>query len=167
MTKVKTNSQKYHASRSRVKSSHLSSRKRIDRQVYSATKKSILTVIIFSMLIVILAVLFVIFNDPEKLVKQKITDITTDYYENYYYPSLIGNAADEDSLSDIMTPYVTPGFATISLRQLLLFDNERFAKTATFVKQYCDENKTFAHIYPDPPFGKKNYHIDYIYSCAF
>ena len=167
MAKAKTNSQSFHTSRTRAKSSRLSSRKQFDRQVFNATKRSVLTIIIFSMLIVILAVLFVYFNDPERLVKRKISDIATDYYESYYYPSLIGNAKDDQTLTEIMSPYATPGFATISLRQLLLYDNEHYANTAAFLKQYCDENKTFVHIYPEAPFGKKNYRIDYIYSCAF
>ncbi len=166
MNKVNS-SQSFHTSRSRVKPSRISARKKLDRQVFSGTKKTILVVIIFSMLIVILALLLIYFENPERLVKQRLAGITADYYENYYYPNLIGNAKDDESLAEIMSRYVEPGFATISLRQLLLFDNERYAKTAEFIKEYCDENKTYIRIHPEEPFGKMNYRVNYVYSCDF
>lgn len=167
MTKVKNRSQDIHTSRTRTKSSRLSTHKKRDRQIFNVTKKSILFIIILSMLIVILVLLLSSFENPERLVKQKLTNITSDYYENYYYPNLIGSASSQDSLEDIMSHYTEVGFATISLRQLLLFDNERYKETATFLKKYCDENQTTARIYPEAPFGKTNYRIDYHYSCAF
>ena len=167
MVKVKKNSSDFHASRTRIKSSRLSAHKKLDRQIFSTTKKAILTVIVFSVLIVILVVLLMTFEKPERLVKQKLTDITADYYENYYYPNFVGNADDEKSLEEIMSRYTASGFATISLRQLLLFDNERYAETAKFIQKYCDENKTFARIYPEAPYGKTNYHVDYLYACNY
>lgn len=167
MTKVKNRSQDIHTSRTRTKSSRLSAQKKRDRQVFNATKKSILIVIVFSMLIVILVLLLSYFEKPEHLVKRKIENIAADYYENYYYPNLIGNANSQDSLEDIMSHYTEVGFATISLRQLLLFDNERYKETASFILKYCDENHTSVRIFPEAPFGKTNYRIDYHYSCAF
>ena len=163
----KNNSASFHASRARIKSSHLAKRKKIDRQVFASAKRSVLTIILSSMLIVILTLLITSFNNPERIVKQGLSAIVTDYYENYFYPNLIGNSSSEESLEKIMSRYTTSGFAVISLRQLLLFDNGRYAESAAVLRSHCDENKTFVRIYPEAPFGKKNYRVEPTYSYTF
>lgn len=161
------NSNRLHASRTRIKLSNLAQAKRTDRKIFDAARRTILTTIIATMLIVILAVLLTQFSSPERVVKQKITDIVADYYENYYYPQLVGTANQDTSLDQIMSHYTKSGFARITLRQLLLFDNERYAKSADTITTYCDEDSTFVQIFPESPFGKSDYRIDYHYSCTF
>jgi len=165
--KNKNASASFHTSRTRIKSSHLAKQKKIDRKVFSSAKKTILTIILFSMLIVVLALLTCSFNNTERLTKQNFSSIVSDYYENYYYPNLVGTASDIDSLEKIMSRYEESGFATISLRQLLLFNEKSYTESAALLKSHCDENKTFVRIYPEAPFGKKNYRVDYTYSCTF
>ena len=166
-TKNKNISTEFHTSRPRVKSSRLSSSKKFNRQIFDTAKRSIIMVIILAMLVVILAIPLSAFQNPEYIVKHSIESMTTDYYENYFYPRLIGTTDSNTSLDDIMSPYVTHGFAIVSLRQLLLFDDERYANLTSTLTEYCNENSTFVRIYPDEPFGKTNYHVDYHYSCEF
>lgn len=164
-TKNKDGSAKYHTGRAKIGSSNLARSRRIDRQVFETAKRSIVTIIIFAMLIVILVTLLSIFQNPETAVRRKIESITSDYYENHFYPEITDGV--EGSLDEIMEHYHTHGFAIVSLRQLLLYDNGRHAESTGAITKYCDENSTFARIYPEPPYGKTNYRVEYTYSCAF
>ena len=162
---IEKSSHNFHASRSAAKSSRLAHRQKTSRRIFHTTKRSILTVIISAMLVVILAVLLSTFSSPERVVKSKIESIATDYYENYFYPEITTD--NSTPLSQIMSRYEKPGFAKVTLRQLLLFDNGRYNSAATTLTKYCDENATFIQIFPTSPFSKTDYRIDYHYSCTF
>ena len=163
--KHKNQSKSYHSSRTRVKSSSLSRAKNRERNVFSISKKLILTVITLSSMIVILAVLFVSFANPEKTIKNKIESMATSYYESYFYPEIVTN--NLNNLSDVFEKYTRHGFSAISLRQLLLLNDEEKSTVATELSNYCDLNDTYIQIFPESPFEKENYRIDYHYSCVF
>ena len=158
------NSRTYHSSRTKIKSSELAKKQQTSRHVLFLAKKSVLTIIILAMLVVTLALLLAYFLKPETIVKSKMSAISTDYYENYYYPQIVEQSSKP--LPEILEYYSTHGFSQVTLRQLLLIDNER-NKDASDLKNYCDENATYIQIFPEPPYGKNNYHIDYHYSCTF
>jgi len=132
---------------------------RRERRMLMIARRLALSVIILSMLVVILMVLFMSFTKPEKVVTQKIEEISVDYYENYFY--------DRIKSYDNLDAYVENGFSRVSLRQLLLFDSERHADAASLLNQYCDSEKTYIRIYPEEPFSKTDYHIEYNYACTF
>lgn len=132
---------------------------RRERRMLMIARRLALSVIILAMLVVILAVLFMSFTKPEKMVTQKMEEIATDYYENYFYDRI----KDYNNLDS----YVENGFSRVTLRQLLLFDSERHADAASLLNQYCDAEKTYIRIYPEEPFSKKDYRIDYNYACTF
>ena len=165
----KTGSAFLHIPRTRVQSSKLSRSKATNHKIFSASRHIILIVIIMAMLMVVLAILSRAFLTPERIVKQKIEAITTDYYENYFYPQFtaVAEMQNPNILAEKMKRYETPGFSTITLRQLLLFDNQRYATAADILTAYCDENKTYMQIFPEPPFEKTNYRVEYHYSCDF
>ena len=165
----KPSSAKLHKSRTRIQSSRLAHTKETNRKLFFATKRAILTIIILTMLVVVLATLLSSFSSPERVVKQKIEAIASDYYENYFYPQLtaIDEMQNASTLTEKMKRYTSSGFAKVTLRQLLLFDGERYAEAAAILTTYCDENQTFVQIFPESPFGRTNYHIDYHYSCDF
>ena len=160
-------SAKIHLARPRVKISNPSVAKKRSRKLFHATKRAVLVVIVLAMMAVILTVLFSNFASPERTIKRKIESIATDYYENYFYDSILSYGTTEQNLQNLLGRYVENGFAIVSLRQLLLFDSERHSESATILTAYCDENTTFIRIYPDPPFSRTNYHIDYHYNCNF
>ena len=165
----KNSSTKLHASRTRIMPSKLARKREVNRKFYATARYTILAIIVITMLLVTLSALLKLFSNPERIVKQKIEAITTDYYENYFYPQLTAENEIQNStnLAKNMERYTTVGFSIVTLRQLLLLDGMRYAEATDILTTYCDENKTYIQIFPEPPFEKTNYHVDYHYSCEF
>lgn len=141
-------------------------------------RELILSVIGVAALIVIGFLLFNLIATPEFLVKREVETIVKDYYENYFYHSILKN--NSLTLDDLSTPeksiatmspilerYIEKGFARLTLRQLTLYDNLRHHSSAAYLSKYCDLNSTLIHITPVAPFQKENYQVDYSYSCNF
>ena len=141
-------------------------RRTLNSKASPAIKYTVLTIIVLSMMAVILVALSAMLSNPERVVKQKITDIASDYYENYLYKKALA-PTDTQSTAELAERYANSGFPIITLRQLLLFDNGRYAESANIITSFCDENDTIITIYPESPFSSKNYHIDYHYACTF
>ena len=159
-TKQKTNS--------RSKKPYLSIPKS-NSQPNSLIRIITLIIIISAIVLVIVAIIILPFLKPENLVKSKIDTLTRDYYENVIYDDLVISAQQnqKESFEEIMQKYELHGFSRIALRQLLLNDIDKNAEVAEFLRQYCDENKTFAQVFPEAPYSKSSYHIKYTYSCNF
>ena len=137
------------------------------RRGKEAERITIIIVIIIAMLAVIAAILVQVFNTPENNVKSKMDSIASDYYENYFYKNVIKNGTDSNSLNRIMEKYRESGFSRVYFRQLLLYDGQKYANDTPLITKYCDENSSFVIIYPDPPYGKTDYHTQFYYSCEF
>lgn len=164
-SRVKASSAKIHTKKTRF-----SRRSRIikrDRRIFSISRRTVLIVIALAMLAVILAIFFSILFRPEAIITGKIESMARDYYENYFYPRIEEYGTTDQSLNDILSRYVETGFSRVSLHQLLLFDSERYADSEATLSEYCDTELTYIKIYPDPPFTKTSYHIDYHYACTF
>lgn len=135
-------------------------------------RHTISTTIIMSMIVVLLAILFSFLLNPERIAKQNVETIARDYYENYLYEAIItankiGTENEKRPLSEIMEKYAKVGFAKITLRQLLLYDPDKYPNAIANLSGYCDENGTSVQIFPVAPFGKTDYKIEYNYSCTF
>ena len=161
-----------HQGRTRIKKSRTARRSTKSRKSFAASRRAILTVIILSAMVVILALLFNIFTTPERIVTEKIKNIAADYYENYLYDaisnsSIINSDHITKTIEEIIGNYAKNGFDDITLHQLLLFDNQRHANAASTLTRYCDEYETFIHYYPTEPYGKTDYRADIKYSCIF
>lgn len=135
-------------------------------------RRVILVVIGLAGLTVILATLAQAIFTPENTVKSNVEAIVRDYYENYFYAEIIAEnqtatGEPKKSLDEIMSRYQEPGFAKVPLRQLLLYDEQKYAGTTAILDTYCSLDQTYVKIYPDPPFEKTDYHVDYHYSCDF
>lgn len=126
---------------------------------YHFSKNSILTIIIFVTLMVVGFSIFNLIATPEFLVKNRINRIATDYYENYFYDSV----PDHEALSI----YKDTGLAKVSLRQLLLYSDKKHATSLEFFEKYCNLEKTSIKVFPEEPYERQNYHVDYAYSCNF
>lgn len=162
---TKTPSARVHTKKTRSSlRSHLT---KGDHRVFVISRKVIIAVILVAMLAVILALLTSILNNPESLVTHKIESITADYYENYFYPRIETYGTTDKTLSDILSRYTETGFSRVTLRQLLLFDSERYASSADFLTKYCDPETTYVRIYPEEPFTKSDYRTEYHYTCTF
>lgn len=132
----------------------------------TTARKTIIIIIVLSMAVVILGAAAATFMTNESRVKSKVSDLASDYYENYFYTNLISSPKFKD-LNSTMEKYQEHGFSTISLNELLLYDNQKNAKFSDYLTEYCDENKTFIKFYPDPPYDRKSYHIQFSYACTF
>lgn len=165
--KSRTSSTKIHAKRPAVKSSHLAKSKDTNRKIYAYSRRAILTVIALAMMAVILMLLFTSLSTPERVIARKVEEITKDYYENYFYDRLGQYETEKRPAAEILERYETTGFARVSLRQLLYFDDDRHIAALSTFENYCDLDATSVQIYPDAPFGRTDYHVEYFYSCAF
>lgn len=138
-----------------------SSKQRTTYSRPSRTHRIILAVISLVFIAVAIAIFCALFFTPERITKSTISALAADYYENNFYDQL---SLDQASPSEI-TKYETYGFAPVTLRQLLLYDDQKNAATATSILKYCDENATVIRFFLDSPYGKTDYHVDYTYSC--
>ncbi|MBR2795489.1 hypothetical protein IKE13_00305 [Candidatus Saccharibacteria bacterium] len=127
----------------------------------------VLIVIVLSMVAVIAAAICTVFLKPENTVKDKISELSADYYENYLYEKFdFSNLSPEDYL-DFMQKYEKTGLTATTLRQLLLYDHQKNAEFAPLLKKYCDEDTTYIKYYPEHPYSKTSYRVEYTYSCEF
>lgn len=135
----------------------------------TGAKKVVLLVILLVSLVVVVALLMLFVFDRENQVKSRISGMVTDYYENYYYDKLAESAVFQDkaNLDANMQKFHERGFAPITLRDLLYYDNKRNYEYYDYLTNYCDENNTVARIYIDSPYERNSYHYDITYSCNF
>lgn len=145
-------------------------------RTYHLAKDTILTIIALVMMMMIGLTFFCLIATPEFLVKREIESIAKDYYENYFYTTTLNNNSLEinehsdnknSTLDKIFSRYEKTGFSRTTLRQLLLFDDQKHITSMASLAKYCDLDKTQIKIYPEPPFDRQNYRIDYTYSCKF
>ena len=137
------------------------------RREKEAERITIIVVIVIAMLIVAAATAIRLFDTPERNVKSKMDSVVSDYYENYFYEKLAKASATNKSFDQAMEKYREPGFARIDFNQLFLYDNKKHNDIAPLITKYCDAEKSFVIIYPDPPYGKTDYHTQFYYSCEF
>ena len=140
-------------------------RKNNNRKVFDYARLSIIAIIVIAMIIVAATIVTIYLTNPERTTKWRIEAITADYYENYFYPNL--TSASDESLDKQMERFKVLGFSTLTLRDLLLFDSGRYVNDMPTLTKYCDEEETKIHITPVEPYGKKDYTVDYRYSCVF
>ena len=131
------------------------------------TKRIILIVIVLAMLSVGAGALTYLFAKPEFIGKDGLAKLATDYYENDFYDTILQIDTSSQPLAERLERYSKIGFAEVYLRQLLILKGEKYQKAATYLKKHCDENRTYVRYYPDSPYGRKDYHIEYAYSCNF
>lgn len=101
--------------------------------------------------------------DPWESVEKEMNAIVKDYYISYLYPRLTESGTEQS-----VAAYQDSGFPTTYLRQLLSFDNAKFAKSAVaFSNEYyvCDTNSTGVRYYPYAPYGPEDYRAEYYWSC--
>lgn len=151
-------------------SSNLHTKNRCASTYFSGpAKKLILFVIIFAMFTVIVAVICAVFLNHEARVKSQISALAADYYENYFYESLINSSKSQSdsNINSVMEKYNPAGLSPLTLSDLLTYDNQKNNRYAGFLSEYCDIDNTFIKLYPDPPYERTSYHAEYTYSCNF
>ena len=130
-------------------------------------RRVILAVIGVAITVVVVSVIYCLVWSTEKATKAKLDEMAREYYEGFTYENLINGAMSQDEIESVMDKYKVRGFAPVYLRQLLLYNNQENMKEAEFVKNYCDENLTYMKIYPEAPYDKKSYRVEYNYVCEW
>ena len=127
----------------------------------------IVGVIVLAIVAVVVAVVGRFLLNDEKIAKDKLETYAREYYEGYVYENLINGAMGQDEINEVMSKYEVRGFAPVKMRQLLLYDGqERMAESEVLLK-HCDENLTEVKYYPEEPFKKKSYRMEFQYDCDF
>ena len=128
------------------------------------------TVVVFVAICITLVTINVVassYFNPETVVNREITALAQEYYEDYLYQNLIGDRTG-DAIVEELKRYDTVGVNNTYLRQLLLYDSGRRKGASGYFDQpgfTCDRNKTYIKYFPDPPYGKKDYHFDIKLVC--
>lgn len=136
---------------------------------FSATSARNVTLIIIIITTLIIWASFIasILLKPARLVPPKIEALATNYYENIFYERMENSDQFSGDPTATLEKHRERGLAIITLRQILLQDPPITADEAEYLRQYCDENKTTIHFYPDPPYTRTDYHVEYNYACNF
>ena len=136
----------------------------VAREDKNPAKKIIITVITLVALAVVITLIHVWNFDTKYQVEAKIADLTTVYYEDYFYPNIFsGNV----NMSDVLGEFKDSGLTPVSLRQLILSNPSVSSSEAKFIRDYCDENSTSVQFFPEPPYEKDSYHAEFTYSCKY
>ncbi len=133
----------------------------------SFTQKLIIAVIILAIIVTIIGVIISFFLQPEHLTKSRIESLATDYYENYLYENLINSENYSGDIEATMSKHAEIGFTPITLRQLILHDQEKTASIADSLRANCDVERTTIKYYPVSPYSRTDYRVDYNYICNF
>ncbi|MBQ3318691.1 hypothetical protein IJG76_01605 [Candidatus Saccharibacteria bacterium] len=103
----------------------------------------------------------------DRVAERALASLAKDYYENYYFDHFKETTSDP---TDTLKKYSEIGFPSVSLRQLLLVDNRRFAPYASSFKNSryaCNQELTTIKIYPKEPYGKTDYDVKLNLSCSW
>ena len=140
-------------------------RKRSDPVV---ARRFVVIGVLVSAVMVGVSLFVTVYFDPEKVAQRKFEELATTYYEDYYYDKFM-ESIDEGVKEEKMEMYEETGFQPVLLRQLLLYQNGKYASYKGYFERdgfSCDKNKTSAKFYPVAPYGKTDYTVKYDYSCA-
>ncbi len=126
--------------------------------------RSVITfVIIFLIILVFLSVFAAVNLRPENRIKSEFENLARDYYENIFYENMLSAENYSGNPEKSLAPFRERGLAKISLRQISLSD----LSVSDFLLERCESGSTFVRFYPDPPYGRADYHAEYTYSCNF
>lgn len=130
-------------------------------------KNIVLTIIILVTITIGVAIAATFLLQPERLVKQKVESIAANYYENVIYESMINSDQYSGNPADALEKYTVRGMTPITLRQILLLDEAISTDDDKYLRAQCDVNATSVRFFPDSPFSRTDYHVEYTYACNF
>lgn len=133
-----------------------------------AARRFVVIGVLVSAVMVGVSLFVTVYFDPEKVAQRKFEELATTYYEDYYYDKFMSEI-DPELKEERLKMYETTGFQPVLLRQLLLYQNGKYASYKGYFDKdgfSCDKNKTSAKFYPVAPYGKTDYTVKYEYSCA-
>ena len=146
----------YAKNKKRVNARKLHSRTRSSiPKTESSAGKLILGVIGIATIIVVFSIIFSLLTSPEHLTKSEFNTLASKYYEDYLYENITDPS--------ILEKYQKTGLSVVTLRQLIL--HEPSLGPSDNLKKYCDENQSYIKIYPEAPYKKSDYRVEFTYTC--
>ena len=130
-------------------------------------KRVVIVVICLAIAVVGGFAAFVLLYDENEVVRGQLDELARAYYEEFTYPSLIKDGMSRAEKESLMEQYVERGFADVRLRQMIRRDGGKTVNDTSLIHKHCDENETVMRVYPEEPFDRKSYRIEYRYSCDF
>lgn len=124
--------------------------------------KIIIAIVVIAMIIVIVTIVMLLTFNKEDNTKSKIENLATSYYEDHLYTKFLA----PDGNTNAFEKYGKTGLPLVQLRQLVFTSNLEKSEIER-IRKACDENKTYVKYYPEPPYTKTSYHIEYTYNCNF
>ena len=124
--------------------------------------------VIVSAVMVGVSLFVTVYFNPEAEAQRKFEEMAKTYYEDYYHDKFM-ETIDEGLFEEKMKLFEETGFQPVLLRQLLLYQNGKFAGYKKYFEREgykCDKNKTSVKFYPVYPYGKKDYTVKYDYNCT-
>lgn len=109
-----------------------------------------------------------VYYNPEAVAERKFAELAKVYYEDYYYDRFV-ESVEPELFEEKMAKSTDTGFQPVLLRQLLLYQNGKYASYRKYFEREgfsCDKNKMSATFYPQAPFGRTDYKVEYNVACA-
>lgn len=102
---------------------------------------------------------------PEQDAEEALERLVSAYYAEYLYPRMAGEA---ENAAEEISQYEGTGFPLVYLRQMLTFDDYKYANEGQyFNNEYyeCDENLSRVHFVPVAPYGVRDYTYTAVMEC--
>ena len=134
---------------------------------YKTVKRVVLTVIVLVGVAVIVAVVCALLENNGTISKATIEKLAANYYENYTYEKSVNDSMTKEEIASMLGKYEEDGLSKVSLRQLILNAGSADTDEAKRLRQHCDEDLTSVVFYPQAPYEKKSYRMEFRYECDF
>ena len=140
-----------------------------DRKITNIFKDKKIIAIICGVVvgIIILLLLFFVFNDNKSKLNKELESVGRHFYEEFYY-SQAGNSDSEKK--SFLSAFTSAGIK-VDLENLSRGSDDKDEVLNKFVNaktgEKCDINNTKVTIYPKDPFGQKDYTIETTLDCGF
>ena len=130
-------------------------------------KRVVLTVIALAIVAVAVMLVCTLMEKNGSISKATIERMAADYYENYTYEKSVNDTMTKEEIAKMLGKYEESGLSKVSLRQLILNTGSADTDEAKNLKRHCDEDKTNVIFYPQAPYEKKSYRMEFRYECDF
>ncbi|MBR3172484.1 hypothetical protein IKF21_01010 [Candidatus Saccharibacteria bacterium] len=140
---------------------------RRSRDISNFARKYLLFLIPIMTVVVIGTVACIFIFNPEQQVKSKLSSLAQHYYEDYFYTNLENSDQFSGDAEKALQKYEDKGLPPVTLRQLILANKASDSSDATFLSKHCDNGATSVKFYPEVPYTRTSYHVEYAYSCNF
>lgn len=109
-------------------------------------------------------------GDQESKLSKKLEEVGSDFYTNFYHGQITSDKTEEES-TEFLSRFNEKGIK-VDLDNLSRFNEQKYSDLLeTFVnkktKIACDQKNTRAIIYPQEPYGDKDFTIKGELDCGF